>query len=137
MRVLAYGKGSAENVLEVVESVVSREDIEVCGDLQCLSAKLRKTRDPLDEKALVIILVPANRDDLREILSIQPLLQNARTIVVAPNQETETVAMAHMLRPRFLTYAGEDPCMLTAVLHKIAARKDIEGVQDRRSLPRG
>ena len=133
MHILAYGKGSLENVLGVIESVVPRENIDVCGDLQCLLARLQK---PFEGKTAVVILLPANRDDLQELLSIQPLLENVRTIVIAPDQETKTVTMAHMLRPRFLTYAGVDPEMLTAVLHKIVAGRGSFGVQERRSLPR-
>ena len=133
MRVLAYGKGSADDVLRAVESVVPKENIEVCGDLQSLSARLR---EPLEETVL-LLLFPANPDDFKEILSIRHLLENVRTIVVAPNQETETVAMAHMLRPRFLTYAGEDLQTLTSVLYKMTSDRNSDGVQERRSRPRG
>ena len=133
MRVLAYGKGSMDDVLGVVESVVPRENIEVFGDLQSLSARLR---EPLEE-AVLILLVPANPDDLQEILSIRYLLENVRTVVVAPNQETDTVAMAHMLRPRFLTYAGEDLQTLTSVLYKMTSDRNSDGMQERRSRPRG
>jgi len=134
MRVLAYGKGSMDDVLGVVESVVPRENIEVFGDLQSLSARLR---EPLEEEAVLILFIPANPDDLQEILSIRHLLENVRTIVVAPNQETDTVAMAHMLRPRFLTYAGEDLRTLTSVLYKMTSGRNSDGMQERRSLPRG
>jgi len=134
MRVLAYGKGSMDDVLGVVESVVPRENIEVFGDLQSLSARLR---EPLEEEAVLILFIPANPDDLQEILSIRHLLENVRTIVVAPNQETDTVAMAHMLRPRFLTYAGEDLRTLTSVLYKMTSGRNSDGMQERRSRPRG
>jgi len=137
MRVLAYGKGSMDDVLGVVESVVPRENIEVFGDLQSLSARLRGPSDLQDDEAVVVILFPANPDDLQEILSIRHLLENVRTIVVAPNQETDTVAMAHMLRPRFLTYAGEDLRTLTSVLYKMTSGRNSDGMQERRSLPRG
>ena len=133
MRVLAYVKGSAEDILGMVESVVRKENVEVCGDLQCLSARLRK---PVEEP-VTVLLVPANPDDFQEILSIRHLLENVRTIVVAPNQETETVAMAHMLRPRFLTYAGEDLRTLTSVLFKMTSDRNSDGMQERRSFPRG
>ena len=133
MRVLAYGKGPMDDVLGVVESVVPRENIEVFGDLQSLSARLR---EPLEETVL-LLLFPANPDDFQEILSIRHLLENVRTIVVAPNQETETVAMAHMLRPRFLTYAGEDLQTLTSVLYKMTSDRNSDGMQERRSRPRG
>ena len=133
MRVLAYGKCSVENVLAVVESVFSKENVEVCGDLQSLSARLR---EPLEED-VVVLLVPANPDDFQEILSIRHLLENVRTIVVAPNQETDVVAMAHTLRPRFLTYAGEDLRTLTSVLYKMTSGRNSDGMQERRSRPRG
>ena len=134
MRVLAYGKGSMDDVLGVVESVVPRENIEVFGDLRSLSARLR---EPLEEEAVLILFIPANPDDLQEILSIRHLIENVRTIVVAPNQETDTVAMAHTLRPRFLTYAGEDLRTLTSVLFKMTSGRNPDGMQERRSRPRG
>ena len=49
MRVLAYGKGSIDDVLRVVELVILKGNAEVCGDLQCLSARLR---EPLKEEAV-------------------------------------------------------------------------------------
>ena len=132
MRVLAYGKGSMDDVLGVVESVVSKGNVEVCGDIQSLSARLR---EPLEE-AVLILFIPVNPDDLQEILSIRHLLEHVRTIVVAPNQETDVVAMAHTLRPRFLTYAGEDLRTLTSVIYKMTANGNSDGVKDRRAFPR-
>jgi hypothetical protein len=133
MHLLVYGNGSVDDVMSVVESVVPRENIEVCSDLQCLSARLRK---PFDGETVVVLLLPASRDDLQGIISIQHLLENVRAIVVAPNQEVETISLAHMLRPRFLTYAGEDLRTLTSVLYKMIADGNSDGLKDRRSFPR-
>jgi hypothetical protein len=134
MHLLVYGNGSVDDVMSLVESVVPKENIEVCTDLQYLSARLRK---PFDGETVVVLLLPANRDDLQRIISIQHLLENLRTIVVAPNQETETISMAHTLRPRFLTFAGEDLRVLRSVLYKMRADGNSNGQIDRRSLPRG
>ena len=68
-------------------------------------------------------------------MTIQYLFENVRAVVVAPNQEAETISMAHMLRPRFLTYAGEDLRTLTSVLYKMMANGNSDGVKDRKSLP--
>ncbi len=133
MRLLVYGNGSVNDIMKVVESVVPKENIEVCGDIECFSARLRK---PFEGETVVALLLPASQADLQEIISIQPLLENVRAIVVAPNQETETVAMAHMLRPRFLTYAGEDPQTLTSVLYKMTSDRNSDSMKDRRSFPR-
>jgi len=133
MHLLVYGDGSVDDVMKVVDSVVPRENIETCQDIECLSARLRK---PFDGETVVVLLLPANRDELQRIISIQHLLENVRAIVVAPNQEAETVSMAHMLRPRFLTYAGEDLRTLTSVLYKMMANGNSDSMRDRRSFPR-
>ena len=134
MHLIVYGNGSAEDIMRMVGSVVPKENIEVCGDIQCLSARLRK---PFEGESVVVLLLPADRDDLQAIMTIQYLLENVRAVVVAPNQEAETISMAHMLRPRFLTYAGEDLRTLTSVLYKMTSGRNSDGMQERRSLPRG
>ena len=133
MHLLVFGDGSVDDVMKVVDSVVPRENIETCQDIECLSARLRK---PFDGETVVVLLLPANRDELQRIISIKHLLENVRAIVVAPNQEAETVSMAHMLRPRFLTYAGEDLRTLTSVLYKMMANGNSDSMRDRRSFPR-
>ena len=133
MHLLVYGDGSVDDVMKVLDSGVPRESIEVCQDIECLSARLRK---PFDGETVVVLLLPANRDELQRIISIQHLLENVRAIVVAPNQEAETVSMAHMLRPRFLTYEGEDLRTLTSVIYKMMANGNSDGVKDRRAFPR-
>ena len=132
MHLIVYGNSRAEDIMRMVGSVVPKENIEVCGDIQCLSARLRK---PFEGEKVVVLLLPADRDDLQAIMTIQYLLENVRAVVVAPNQEAETISMAHMLRPRFLTYAGEDLRTLTSVLYKMMANGNSDGVKDRKSLP--
>ena len=121
MHILTYVKHGGENILDLVERIVPEKHVEVCQTIEHLSAGLRR---PAEKKDMLVLLAPANRKELQEILSIQPLLENYPVIVIAPDQESETIAMAHLLRPRFLAYSGEDPWGLAAVVRKIIARHD-------------
>ena len=121
MRILTYAKHQGEAVLELVERIVPEKHIEVCQTIEHLSDSLRR---PAEKKEMLVLLAPATRQELQEIVSIQPLLENYPIIVIAPDQEGETVAMAHLLRPRFLTYSGEDPWALVAVMRKIMDRQE-------------
>jgi len=55
----------------------------------------------------------------KNILSIGHLFQNIRIILLVPSKEAETVALAHQLRPRFLTDINSDFAEITAVLKKM------------------
>jgi|MudIll2142460700_1097286.scaffolds.fasta_scaffold1158294_1 hypothetical protein len=100
----------------VLETVAPRENIEVYRTIHALSERLRR---PVDQET-VAVLAPASRWDLMGIIAVRQLLHDIRTIIIAPDQESETVAKAHQLRPRFLTYVSGDFEGLAAVLRKMA-----------------
>ncbi len=67
----------------------------------------------------IALLVPGSRHELQEILSRIDLLRDLRIVVIAPDHEAETTAIAHQLRPRYLTYLNGDFGELAAVLRKM------------------
>ena len=67
----------------------------------------------------IALLAPGSRHELQEILSRIDLLRDLRIIVIAPDHEAETTAIAHQLRPRYLTYLNGDFGELAAVLRKM------------------
>jgi hypothetical protein len=75
-------------------------------------------RQPGKDSGVAILLV-SNQEDLKNILSIGPLFQNIRIILLIPNKEAEIVALAHQLRSRFLTDINTDLAEIIAVLKKM------------------
>ena len=61
--------------------------------------------------------------------NLRRILGDFRTIGIVPNQEPSTVALAHQLRPRFLTYANSAFVDLVAVLQKIIESEPRDGAQ--------
>ncbi len=92
-----------------------KKKIEFYRTFDCFSQRLRLPVQPQS----IAVLAPGSRQDLREILSRIDLLRDLRIIVILPDHETETIAIAHQLRPRYLTHLNGDFEVLGAVLGKM------------------
>jgi hypothetical protein len=71
------------------------------------------------EEIRVAVLYAATRQDLQDFKSIWSLLQDMRTILILPDGEEETFAVAHSMRPRFISCGERDLCDVVAVLEKM------------------
>jgi hypothetical protein len=71
------------------------------------------------EKIGVAVLFAATRQELLDLKSIWSLLEDMRTILILPDGEEETVAVAHTMRPRFITCGDRDFRDVVAVLEKM------------------
>jgi hypothetical protein len=71
------------------------------------------------EKIGVAVLFAATRQELLDLKSISSLLQDMRTILILPDGEEETIAVAHTMRPRFITCGDRDFRDVVAVLEKM------------------
>jgi len=67
----------------------------------------------------VAVLFAGTMQDLLALKSIWELLQDMRTILILPDGSEETVAVAHTMRPRFISYGDRDLHAVTAVLEKM------------------
>jgi hypothetical protein len=123
MEVIVYSTISDEHsrrLESAIKAVAPPQSIQVHRTLAALSERLRR---PVDQET-VAVLAPGNRWDLLDIIAVRQLLHDIRTIIIAPDEECETVAKAHQLRPRFLTYVSADFEELAAVLQKMAKGTD-------------
>jgi hypothetical protein len=129
MRVLLYAQADVESsggLEKLLKIAFPEEKIEIFRSIEGLS---RRLREPLDNR-VVAILCPNSREDLSSIHSIRRLLRDIQIILLAPDSSPETMAMAHQLRPRFLTYNNSDFEELGAVLRKMQriSRRNEEGM---------
>lgn len=70
-----------------------------------------------DQRAAVL-LAPTHRN-FADILSIPDLLNDIHIILIIPDRGKQTIAAAHGLRPRFLSYTDSDFQDVAAVLEKM------------------
>ena len=113
-------QGVAEQVRTVLQSSVPEGGIEVYRTINDLSRRLRL---PKDDPTIVVVL-PASREDILDLLAIRHLFRNVRIILVVPDLEDETIALAHRLRPRFLSYIGGNFSGLATVVDRMFGSYD-------------
>lgn len=118
MKLLLYttaAEGVVKRVTAALESSVPDGALETCRSPSNLSRRLQEPKDDLT----IVILLLASRMDFLDVLAISHSFRNTHIIVVAPDTREETIAMAHRLRPRYLTYIDGDYLPLSTVVKQI------------------
>jgi len=120
MNVILYVPNSDQNdIRQRIEGLIPEKTLKVYRTLEGLLERLHRPIDP----ETIMIIVASSREKLSEVSPLRRILGDVRTVVVVPDQEPATVALAHQLRPRFLTYASSDFDDLFAVLRKMFESK--------------
>jgi len=118
MDLFIYSTASETNQKQLEDSFkafMPKGKIEVFRSFDNFSQRLKLPAQPQS----IAVLAPGSRAELQGILSRIDLLRDLRIIVIAPDHEVETTAIAHKLRPRYLTYFNGDFGDLAAVLRKM------------------
>ena len=110
------------SVQTAVAGLTPRVRLEFYRNIETFSERLRK---PSYESTLAVIVV-ADKDDLEDISSLRQLLWGMRTILVLPDGDDATIALAHSLRPRLVSKHGDDFEDLVAVLNKMIGDYNIK-----------
>lgn len=72
---------------------------------------------------ILVILRVQDREDLLNTDSIKDMLQNLRVILILPDRDEDTIALAHRVRPRFLG-TDEDHYETVKVVKKMLGHQD-------------
>jgi hypothetical protein len=115
---LLYSKNVGQfetGLIGAIEGMVSSGRMDVCNCLEDLSLRLRRPH----YQQTVLVLVPADADDLKEILAVQPILEGSRIVLVLPDGNGSTATMGHALRPRFIAYRDNGFQEVTDVLARM------------------
>lgn len=118
MDLFIYSTASETNQKQLEDSFnafLPKGKIEVFRSFDNFSQRLKLPAQPQS----IAVLAPGSRQELQGILCRIDLLRDLRIIVIAPDREVETTAIAHQLRPRYLTYLNGDFGELAAVLGKM------------------
>lgn len=67
----------------------------------------------------IIVLFAPSRQHLEDLLKFREQLLASRLILVVPDQEKETIANAHSLRPRFVSCVEEGFLVVAEVLVRL------------------
>ncbi|MDD8015766.1 MAG: hypothetical protein PHX45_08735 [Acidobacteriota bacterium] len=108
--------GRRNEILGALTPFFSGGSLEVFPDLKSFAARLRRPKDPLS----VSLIWNPTIADLREIAGMRDFLAGVRTLLVLPDQEKETIALAHMIHPSYITYAEEGLPEIICVLGRLA-----------------
>jgi len=113
---LPRARGEGHALLDAVAPFVAGGRLEVYRDLQGFSAWIRRPKEP----SSVAIVWDPTREELREIGAMRPLLAGIRTLLVLPDEEAETVVLAHKLLPAYVAYVGDGVSDIVSVLERLA-----------------
>jgi len=111
-----------ERLRRIVQETVPKEKVEVYRTLEKLSSRVHKS--VFDIRAMVLSV--SNREELSAFLRLHDFLCDLRIILILSEDDTETIAMAHTLRPRFLTWRENDVNSIGLVLRRIASSYSIQ-----------
>jgi hypothetical protein len=63
-----------------------------------------------------------NKEKLSQLLTIKELFKDIDLILVLNKRDHETIALSHLLRPRFITYTDSDLLDVASVFIKMKER---------------
>lgn len=83
-----------------------------------INALIKHLRSPMG-MSTIGILWPTSQEELRKLSIMRYLLRDLRVILILPDRQSRTISDAHLLRPRFVSFADGDLTEVVAVAEKI------------------
>jgi hypothetical protein len=133
-KVIIYSKdsdGLGKKLLDVIEGLFPTECIEVYKNIQDLRSRLCL---PRCEAAIAVVHI-SNQEDMNDILSVRPQLENIPIVLILPDEDTDIIAAGHAMHPRYLCFKEDRFEDLRTVLGKMIdagtkARINIRGINN-------
>ncbi len=70
-------------------------------------------------ESTVLVLFIIDEKTFQNLISIKEYLINNKVILVLPDRDPKTLAKAHTLRPRFITYSDTDTSVISDVINNM------------------
>lgn len=122
MQLLMYAAASNAAGRELWNRIQSMEFGSVAETIYCSSimALDKHLRQPLGLSPIGI-MIPSDDSELVDLIGMRHLLRGMRVILILPTDQPQDIThfRAHLLRPRFITYADAHPEEIIAVLWKM------------------
>jgi len=123
VKILFYSSTREDPGMEIGERLrrlAPEEGVEVCRSIEELIRGIHRSYD----RDTIILLRVRDRKELLRIVSLRDLLQDLRIILLIPDREEETIALAHRLRPRFLGNGENDVSDTMSVVGKMMEQEE-------------
>ncbi len=95
--------------------MAGRASLEVFQDLSSFAARIRRGKDP---ESIALVFDPTH-DDLRGLGALRDFLMGTRILLILPDQEAETIALAHRLFPTYIAYIDNGLSGIAAILGQL------------------
>ena len=105
----------SNSLLRSVEKVVPEGNIQQFASIEELSRKLREPK----EGHVIAVLMATTREELIELSLLGNQFRDMKRILIIPDEEDETISLAHSMKPRFLSTRTDDFSEIEAVLGRI------------------
>lgn len=100
------------------ETLCTMDGIEQSEYIPSLNQLINHLRNPIGLSSIGV-LWPADRNELSNLRTTDYLLRDMRIILILPDHRQDTISEGHLLRPRFVSYADNDPNDIVAVMAKM------------------
>ncbi|MEW6489207.1 MAG: hypothetical protein AB1578_14965, partial [Thermodesulfobacteriota bacterium] len=118
MQVVLFASGHAPHAARALQALAGI-DPTVCVDVCGHSFRLLRIVRGLGVQPSVVVLVPGDRADLEELVRGRADLEDRRLLLVLPDDDAETVALGHLLRPRAVCFAWSPAAELRSILARM------------------
>jgi len=118
MNVLYYSSsltGIGKRFLRIVYSHVPQGRIEMCHSIAALEERLHQ---PLGDMTIAVFHI-TTAAELEALIARRYLLEDFRIIMILPDSEATTIAMGHVLRPKYVVYSDSDLPDASVILGKM------------------
>ena len=115
MNIIYYYAGkddSSRKVKRIIEIIVATGKYQVFHKLPDFENYLRSSVSHQD----IMIMQANNIKSLQKLTELKDFFSDQRIILILPDSKKETLALAHTLRPRFITYQDSDLREMATVL---------------------
>ncbi len=114
-----------QSLENLIQSFVPDDALEVYNNLETLTERLR---GPIDN-ITTAVFVASSLAELKNFYKLRNYFFDLRHIIILPEKDEKMIAVAHKLRPRFLSYFEHDFNVVSAVLKKMFSNKRTAGIQ--------
>jgi hypothetical protein len=116
------GGGAPARFEAKVTGIAGNRIARICRDAGTLERQLRKPWEIYD----LAILFAGTEAGLDNFVSLQELLEDIPVLLVLPESRPDICKRGHLLRPRFVSFAGDDFSDFEAVLRKMIRNSEAE-----------
>ncbi|MBA4423327.1 MAG: hypothetical protein C0390_09575 [Syntrophus sp. (in: bacteria)] len=116
----------SENELErrfltLLEMAIPKKKFEIYRSIGEMSARLGM---PLSN-VKVAVLFAVTREEITRILSLGDLMADVKSILILSDEDNDTMAKVHKLRPRYVAWADCDPIDIVTVTKRMVDLYDL------------